>query len=521
MKKLIYRLLVFVVVISVFVACDKSDQSTIKSENTLPTDEGHKKPINLAVVLRDAEISPADVALYQELEKETGVKINWHTATKAGWAEKRALLFASNDLPEAFFGSSILDDDDVFKYGERGLLVPIERYITPELMPNLSTVFEAHPEYLKAITAPDGHIYALPAFDDGIVTTTSEPLYINRDWLEAVNMEMPTTLDEYYRVLKAFKDNDVNGNGDPDDEIPLVFSEEISDMFGAFGIIDNMDTHIDVTNGVVYYTAVTNEYKNAISYFNMLFAEGLVDPEAFTQDDKALKAKLKAQERIAGSFQSWRSTGWAIEEGDDSYIPVPPMAGPEGIRMWRERENGIKSKGAFAITYFAEDPEYIAKWVDHVYDPEFALQASFAFKIGTHAKYNEEGKLEMIMEPTAENRTGLVPKGLERIFAMTEVSAGLLNEVPEHMLEKQNLDSYYNDFYKKEYYPSVFFTLQEAEELAILKTDILSYTNEMYARWIVAGGIEDEWDDYVEVLNKMGLERLVEIHQRALDRFNS
>lgn len=533
MKKIIGLFLVLAMITSVFVACGKSEDAveggmeTTNEKDVENTSSDDKKaeikvrePLKFQVVLRDAEVSPADVELYRELESKTGTQIEWITATEAGWEEKRALLFASNTLPDAFFGTMVLEDDDVLKYGAQGMLIPLEDYITPELMPYFSAIVEAHPEYLKAITAPDGHIYSLPAFDDGIVTTTKEPLYINQDWLNAVNMTVPTTLDEYYEVLKVFKENDVNGNGDPDDEIPLVFMQQISDMFGAFGVVDNYQTHIDVADGQVYYTATTSEYKEAIKYFNKLFKEGLIDPEAFTQDRKAFKAKLKSEERVAGSFQTWRSSGWAIKEEDASYVPVPPMAGPDGTRMWPEMINGVVSKGAFAITSEADDPAFIMSWIDNVYEPEFAVQASFALKIGIHLEYGASGALETVEVATTENRKGQVPMGRERIFNMTEVTAELLAEAPKHMIEKQMLDTYYNDFYKDEYYPMVFFTLEETEELSILKTDIISYTNEMYAKWIAVGGIEEEWDAYIDQLNKMGLTRMIEIHQAALDRYN-
>lgn len=535
MKKLLSMILVLTLALSLFAGCAGDEEGSTGSATSSTEKDSSKKtndkesgatdseraPIQITTILRDAEVSPAEIELYQDLEAKTGVIIDWQTGTQAGWEEKRALLFASNDLPDAFFGSSILTDDDVLKYGTQGMLVAIEEYITPEIMPNFSAIVEAHPEYLKAITAPDGHIYALPSFDDGIVTTTTSPLYMNKDWLEAVGMDAPTTSEELYEVLKAFKDNDANGNGDPSDEIPYTFEKNCSDLFGMFGIIDDFSTHIDVVDGQVYYTASTDEYKEALSYFRMLFEEGLIDSEAFTHDGKAYKAKLKKEERTVGMFQTWRSTGWAIEEGDESYMPVGPMVGPNGDQIWPERINGLKTKGAFAVTAAAEDPEYIMAWIDNIFDPEFAVQASFAMKIGYHVEYNAEGKLDYTdIKATPENRTGLVPKGTERIFAMTEVSAGLLASPPAHMIEKQWLDTFYADYYKGEFYPKVFFTMDEVERLSILKTDIITYTNEMYAKWIAIGGIEDEWDDYVKKLNDMGLEEMVQIHQDALDRFN-
>lgn len=478
---------------------------------------------NLAVVLRDNEVSPSDTLIYQELESQTGVVIDWITAPDAGWAEKRSLLFASGELPDAFFGNAILTDEDVLKYGSQGLLISLEDYMTPEIMPNLSKVFEDYPEYLAAITAPDGHIYGLPSFDEGMVTTTNWPLYVNQNWLNAIDMDPPTTTEEFYEMLLAFKEHDVNGNGNPEDEIPYSFQKATnycSDMFGAFGIIDNTKTHIDVKEGQVYYTATTDGYKEAIKYFHRLFEEGLLDQEAFTHDSKAFKAKEMSEERILGSFQAWRSNQWAVADGDNSYIPIKPLIGPNGDQLWPERYNGIKYRGSFAITKNASDPEYLMRWVDNIYDPLFGLQTSFALKVGVHIEDTDnDGKYETLMKATKENRTGIITQGLERIDNVTKEASEMLEEKPAHIIEKQMLDQYYSPYYKEEYYPKVFFTLEEVRQLSTLKTDIIGYTNEMYARWMMTGGIEEEWDNYVAKLNKMGVDDYVSIYQNAMDRF--
>lgn len=484
-----------------------------------------RAPIKMAVVLRDAEVSPSDVEIYQEIEEKTGVMIEWQDAQEAGWEEKKALLFASDDLPEAFFGNGILSDSDILKYGSQGMLIPLEDYINPELMPNLYSTLTEFPELLKAITAPDGHIYGLPSFDKGSVTTTTLATYINADWLEAVNMEVPTSTDELTAVLQAFADNDVNGNGDANDEIPLSFDKGTgyaTYFFGAFGFTDNYNDHIDVQDGKVVFTAQTQEYKEAIGYFNMLFNAGLVDQEAFTHDSKAFKAKLKSEERMVGVFNSWRSTGWALAEGDDSYIPMGPLAGPNGDQLYPERINGLKTKGSFAITHLAEDPAYIMAWVDNIYDPFTGLQTSYALKDGVHiADTDGDGKYEAILEANSENRTGVIPQGRERIDNVTPGASAMLAERPKHLVEKHMLDQYYNDYYSGEHYPKVFFTLDEIDRLSILTTDIVGYSNEMYARWMQVGGIEEEWDAYITKLNEMGVEEFVQIHQDALDRFNN
>ena len=90
---------------------------------------------------------------------------------------------------------------------------------------------------LASVMNPDGTIYTLPQVNSGAELRVARKLFINKKWLENVNMEVPTTTEELYQLLKAFKEQDANGNGDPNDEIPLCSQDWTSiqeSLFGAF-----------------------------------------------------------------------------------------------------------------------------------------------------------------------------------------------------------------------------------------------------------------------------------------------
>lgn len=518
-------------------AADTEETTADTKEETVKEDGGNTESVSeetdskeggitMVCALRDNEYSPAEIQLYQELEEKTGIKINWETYPQSAWPEKKSLLIASNDLPDAFFGSWVLTSDEVVKYGFEGILMPLEDYITEEDTPNLWKIFQDYPEYKSAITAPDGHIYSLMGFEDGYTVTTDKILYINKAWLEAVNMDIPTTTEEFREVLRAFKEQDPNGNGVAD-EIPYSFHKGVnycSDLFGAFGIPDRTGSpkeHIGVKDGKVVWTAAEDSYKEAVKYFNSLFEEGLVDPEAFTQDGPVFDAKVKSEERIVGVLQAWRSTGWALEEGDDSYIPMGPLAGPDGTRFYPEYQNGITDLGSFSITKDAEDPKTIMGWVDEVYDPLFSVQASLALKVGVHLEDAGDGTYKFAEPATTENRAKVVPGGGDRIYNVSAEAAALLQECPAHLVEKRGIDPLYNQYYWPEVYPTFLFSAEESSEIASLTTEIATFTSEKYATWMMNGGIEEEWDAYLKKLDDMGLQELLAVYQEGLDRYNA
>ena len=85
---------------------------------------------------------------------------------------------------------------------------------------------------------------------------------------------------------------------------------------------------------------------------------------------------------------------------------------------------------------------------------------------------------------------------------------------------KLECDEIIKDFVA-EPYPLVNYTEEQMDEISKLTVDIYKYVEESWANWIVNGGIENDWDGYIAQLNQMGLERLMEIYQEALDSYNS
>ena len=297
-----------------------------------------------------------ELEFFQELEKETNVIINWNMSSDDGWNEKKSLLFASNALPDAFYGQGILTEVDIMKYASQGMLIPLNDLID-EYAPNLKAILDENPQYRRQITAPDGNIYALPTINE-LSPTTHDKLFINKTWLDNLGLEVPATPEEFEAVLQAFKDQDANGNGDPNDEIPFSFRMSSSDpynrqqgiqsLFGTFGQLDDI-YHFVVNDGEVVYTPTTEPYKQAVSWFHDLYSKGLIDKEVFTHDKNVYVAKIQDPGKIVGIFLGWSGNATAAANKDD-YVAMAPLKNTNGEQIWRTVDAKIISKGSFAIT---------------------------------------------------------------------------------------------------------------------------------------------------------------------------
>ena len=192
--------------------------------------------LTLTFVAPKAPLAPNydEMELIQRLEAETNVQIIWENIPEADYQTAKNLILASGDLPDAFYKADFTDYD-LITYGQAGLIIPLEDLIE-EYAPNVKALFEQRPELRSMVTAPDGHIYSLPRAEEMGLVSTPFFLSINTTWLERLGLEMPETLEEFANVLRAFRDQDPNGNG-IQDEIPFSFMfdwwcADIGDLFG-------------------------------------------------------------------------------------------------------------------------------------------------------------------------------------------------------------------------------------------------------------------------------------------------
>lgn len=130
-------------------------------------------------------------------------KINFTVTQTTSASDYKSIAFMGGDMPDVFY-QLFMSCNQQIEMGEvNGFLVDLAPYITPELMPNLTRVFEAHPEYKTLLSTPNGSIYSLGSF--GNANDSNMKFYINQRWLNEANLELPKTLDEFDTVLAAFK----------------------------------------------------------------------------------------------------------------------------------------------------------------------------------------------------------------------------------------------------------------------------------------------------------------------------
>lgn len=507
-------------------------------------DSGESAQTNFEIFAEVSALSPdnSEKPLVQQMNENMGVTIDWNCVSGDTLTEKKNLILNAGDsLPDALM-SAQLTDSELITGGANGLFIALEDLINEENTPNLMKLIEKRPEILATCTMPDGHVYSLPTISEmGFEYSDGNVYYIgaipqftaiNTDWLEAVGMEMPTTVDELHDVLVAFKENDVNGNGDSTDEIPLsfIFPEKngswcagMSTLFAPFGCTDYNADHRAIEDGKVYYQAASDAYKNAIAYYHDWFEEGLIDIEVFSQDSSQYIAKGNGEDPRLGVFVWWEIPEVVGQERAASYEYLPILKGADGTYKVNLNEMGTTGRDKFAITKDCENPELLLKWVDQLYDPLMSMQAIYG-PIGEYWTEEPDENGCYSMRELKEGETAGELKSKNELLGPTrQLSEDYGTYYYMEDRAQERLDDL-NDFWfqyveSTEYYPTVVYTEEEIETINDRLSDIKSMTEEKAAHWLRDGGIEEEWDQYLKDLDNMGLQDVVSAWQAAYDRY--
>ncbi len=544
MKKLLALLTATLMLTVLLVSCSNADSSsgTQDSGNGSGQGSGSTAPsagndtFTIFAGISAMSNDNSEKTLVKEMIANVPVNIEWNCVSGDALIERKNLIFGTgSDYPDAFMGAQ-LSDYELGTYGAGGVLIALEDYITPEIMPNLYAIAEKRPNMLASMYMPDGHIYGLPTVEEMGFDTADGEHYeigsvrhmtiINQTWLDNLNLEMPTTIGELHEVLLAFKNGDPNQNGEAD-EIPLGFNNgnnfcgNLRMLYTGFGFTDFNDDHRNYDNGVVSFGALNPALKDAVNTFNTWSNEGLLDIEGFTQDDSMYISKGK--QGLYGVL-----TWWEIPiTGDfaDQYVYMPPLKGDDGAFAFDLAETGPFRRDNFAVTSECENPELLLKWIDQLYIPLYSMQKVYG-PIGEF--YNTEPDDTGIyrMRPLEDGETAGELKGRLELFGPSAQLSDYYTEFWElEPRAQQRLDDI-RDFWlpyitNKTAFPSpVSYTEEELETLDLM-TDIKSFCDEKFAGWVRNGGADQEWDAYVQQLENMGVNDVVAAWQAAADRYNA
>lgn len=218
------------------------------------------------------------------------------------YLQQLRLRIAAGDLPDVFMPWGGIEGELI----DNGAVANLTNLVREEMPVYYSNVSTEIWDFIKSLS-PDGQsIYVLPS-----VQFTPLGGMIRGDWLDRLGLPVPTTVDEYVTVLRAFRDQDANGDGNRSNEIPTSGREGgrwMDHLFAPFGIamVEGFP-QFDIYDGELQYSAVQPAMKSAIAWLRDLYAEGLLDPETFINTAQVWMGKITGD--LIGSW--YHGVHWA------------------------------------------------------------------------------------------------------------------------------------------------------------------------------------------------------------------
>lgn len=522
------------------VSTESSDNTQVSTQvSKEPVSEVPKEPVVFTALMDATSVEALESNLMtQYLEEKFNIDFQFEVITAADDFNTRLnLMITEGEYPDIIFKS--LSNAQIVLGAEAGAFLPLNDYIVEGTY--YKAALDEHEEWRDYLTANDGNIYTFFNTDCGKHMIARHKMVYRTDWLEKLGWKTaPSTPEEFKQYLIDIRDNDVNGNGDPNDEIPLCgfvsdyFTDPLNFLMNPFELSTSSYYHI-TDDGKLYFEANTDGWRKGLSYIADLYAEGLIAEETYIQDINAFKAVLNkpAEEALIGVYPHfWHGAvidnqmmDWTL------YEPLVPLKGDYQQTAARMGDTtfGLNS----VITTGCENPDLAFEVLDYLLSPEGDRLGKFGPE-GMGYEWSEE-KSFLGTTPSINNNYWK-EKGLDGTTLHWTASRFPCNDTPEtrygvidseeakktvntsHLLYAASL---YEPYYVCDNIPLVVWADDEVlVEKAEYATLINEYVKTSYVEFIC--GIRDinddkQWQAYLDELNAMGLERYLEILTEMYD----
>jgi ABC-type glycerol-3-phosphate transport system substrate-binding protein len=274
LSRSLVAILALLLVFGLFAGCT-TNTTTTEGQTTQATTKADK-PVNIRWARGGVSQDPTKDRVLLELQKQTSTAIEFVTTPDDQYQEKLNVMMASGEQLDVV---NCDPNANTLGWAKDGLLIAYDDLIKDNKYPYVSSILNAD---LFADMKIDGKFYFKPL----PLCPQVQGNVIRQDWLDKLNLKMPTTIDELYTVIKAFTEQDPDGNGKNDtiglfaggDYFDFVMSI-VTDAYAIGGGSNPNNNWLKLPDGTLTRWEVSDNYKQALIFCRKLISEGLINKD--------------------------------------------------------------------------------------------------------------------------------------------------------------------------------------------------------------------------------------------------
>lgn len=527
----------------------------------------------------DREDFPAFDLYEKELEKRGIILEKELVANEQYGTVVQTRMAAASDLPD-LINLTPLDDVTALNLGINGQILdwlkPMEKYSRPDPLapeningdPSLSLkqrLEKITPFAISLCTAPDGNMYWMPnaryrapvKLADGTMVEDLDVVgaCIRYDWLQKVNMEMPTTVEEFLEALRAFQKNDVNGNGQKDEMYSIdcysySFFSGIAQWFGLTPGVVGIDPNNDRVTSAWYQDGVKDYFK----LLKQMVDEGLMDVGLVGATEEMFNQAI-AENRIAG-LRTYANLTWFADlikdDPDAEYATIAPIQAVEGIApfMLCDSNKLVYDKYAMTKACTEEVQEAIIHYYDFATGTDVAKLLSNNGVEGVDYEFVDDERnpgrkvvKSLLTGTTQENyeahvggisfflhgvpwmsgedpdvlaklNTGTVQDTLDGWEGSEKGKRGFIRKIEQMVHRPYVISPFSSSTY-------AIPTQEEQEVLTTYLTALNSYSDELGMNLILGNESLDNWDSFMQKFRDLGLDEVIKVNDARYQRYKN
>ena len=466
------------------------------------------------------------------LENLFNIDLKFTTVPDEQARDQLGIMLATNSMTDIIFMPEAYDTflirpDQLFADGQIIDLKTVE-----SSNPTYMNIINENPVIMKNVMDDDGHIlfFCSPIFE--VEVGMSGGLMIRKDWLDKYDLELPQSIDDFLTALRAFRDNDPNGNGE-NDEVPFCGTQGSLQCIGNLIGVQETFSMVGGAGGHVVFGQFEEElYKKRLKLIATVAQEKLIN-ENYYNFDFSMRDTWVAEDRVGscltglGNLDKWNN----LMADHPTFLmwPIDNPAQEDGKRYFdRTALAKAMSASVTVVSTNAKNPEKCAELLDYFYTEEGHLLNVFGVEGIT---YTMDDDFPLFTDLILNNPDGLgigdaqgkyigIPGA--RTYEDIRVWAQLSLTTPG---SRQAAMRTWTDTFTEETntpLPSAMMSEADADEYADIMADLQTYILESVAKFTTGEwDVDKEYSQFVEQCRVLGAERALELQDKAIKNWQS